>query len=82
MCGDLTFQALDLRARLRNFNVDLVQRMAFFRQFVLAIVNLCARRVLGFVQAINFASAHSQFAFQIVELPARMMRLEHAQVGV
>ena len=75
MCGDLAFQSLHYRARVRNFNVDLVQRAAFFRELVFASVDLPTRGVLRFGQSIDFVPARSQLAFQRVELLARIVRI-------
>ena len=78
--SDFTFQLLYFRARTSYLDVDLVQHSPFFCDGIFAVVDLHARRVLGFGEMLDLFVASAEISFERIELLARIMRLQHAQV--
>src|SRR6266446_9642266 len=82
MRSDLALQTLNLRARVGNLDVDLVQRTTFLRDFLFAAVDLSPRVLLGLGKPFDFGATSSEFSLKRFELFARIMCIEHTQICV
>ena len=82
MSADFALQALQFSAALGDLAVHVIQRATLIREFVFVDVDLLARFALRFANALDLGPAIGQLAFQRLELLARMMRIERAQVSM
>src|SRR6266436_865827 len=80
--GDVALQLLHCRAGIGDVNVELVQVSTLFGEGIFAAVDLRARRSLACAETLDFLAASGQFAFQRIQLFARVMCFEHAQVSM
>jgi hypothetical protein len=78
--GDFAFQSLYLCARLSDFDVNLVQRAAFFGERIFAVVDVPTQRILGLGQAFDFVVTASEISFESIKLLACVMSFNHAKI--
>ena len=81
MRPDFALQTLQLGAAIGDQFVDFIQRVALLGELVFAHVDLCAGCLLRLTEARDFGAATRELGFKRFELRARMMRVEHSQIG-
>ena len=82
MRRDFALQPLRLGAPIGDLGVDLVQSLALIGQLCFALVDLGANLLFRLRQPIDFLLTFSQFVLERLKLLSRMMRVEHAQIGM
>ena len=81
MRPNFALQILQLDVAIGDLLVDFIQRVAMLGELVFARVNLCAGCLLRLAEARDFGVATRELGFKRFELLARMMRIEHSQIG-
>ena len=82
VCGNLTLQSLRFRPDIGDLDVDLIQSAPFFGQFGLATIDLAPRGLFRRCNLFDVSPAMREIRLQRGQLFFRVMRFEHAQVGV
>ena len=81
MRRDLVLQTLHFRARFVDPGVDFLELAALRRDFVFVLLDLAFGRFLLLVEAPRRLTRLLEFSLERIELSARMMRVEHLQIG-
>ena len=78
---DFALEALDFGTGIAGAGLERVQFAAPVSEVVLAGLDLRQGRAFGLFEPANLFPAMRQLSFQLFQFPARMMRVEHLQVG-